>query len=70
MIMTEDEIQKVVKAADFLNDKGYAREIGEFTISFLGEKINFIISFERYGNVSDILIILHNAEYCLMQSYN
>ena len=56
MIMAEDEMKKVAKSADFLNDKGYAREIGESTISFLGEGINFIISFERYSNVSDILI--------------
>lgn len=56
MIMAEDEMQKVVKSANFLNDKGYAREIEESTISFLGEGINFIISFERYSNVSDIFI--------------
>lgn len=56
MIMPESEMQKVVKSANFLIDKGYARKIEEGIISFLGNGINIIITFERYSDVSDILI--------------
>ncbi len=55
-MITKSETQKVIKSANFLNDKGYARKIEESTISFLGDRVNFIITFERYSDVSDILI--------------
>ncbi len=51
-MITKNETQKVIKSANFLNDKGYAREIEESTISFLGDGVNFIITFERYSDVS------------------
>lgn len=46
----------MIKSANFLNDKGFAKKIEESTISFLGDGVNFIITFERYSDVSDIFI--------------
>lgn len=56
MRMTENEKQRIVKSADFLYDKGYTSKIKDYAISFLGDGISFIVSYERYSDTSDVLI--------------
>lgn len=56
MRMTETEMQKIVESANFIDDKGYRRKIENDTISFLGDGIDIIITYERYSDISDILI--------------
>lgn len=50
------EIQKIIESANFLDDKGYRRKIEDGTISFFGDGIDILITYERYSDVSDILI--------------
>lgn len=60
MVMTENEKQRIVKSADFLYDKGYTRKTEDYAISFLGDRISFIVAYEPYSDISDVLIKFMN----------
>ena len=54
--MTEIEMKKITKAADFFENKGYTTDIEDPIISYSGDGIDFIIIFEPNSDVSDISI--------------
>lgn len=56
MVMSENEKQKIIEYAIFLEQKGYLRTIGDNTIVYSSVEIEFIITFEPHSDVSDVSI--------------
>lgn len=46
--MMESEKQEIIEAARFLEDMGYERNINEYFITYSGDRIDFIVGYERY----------------------
>lgn len=56
MIISESESQKIFQCARFLEHKGYTRNIGNATIVYSDDGINFVITYEPNSNISDVSI--------------
>lgn len=56
MTMSENEKQKIVQYAEFLEYKGYTSSIKNSMITYSNDKIDIIITYEPNSDVSDINI--------------
>lgn len=64
-MMTENEKQKIIEQAMFLEHKGYTKRIETWTITYSNDKVDIIISYGPYSDEStiDIKFIKENEAY-------
>lgn len=64
MVMPEEEKQKVMESAKFLEDKGYTKKDETYAITYSNDKVDVIISYGPYSEESIIYIKFIRENEC------